>query len=357
MRHAVGLFFSRLHADASLREVLPALTLSKINTADIEAKSHLVKLVYESTAKSGVVPLVTYEKIKSQYIQKSTSESVRVSIRSPVSNVQVWGQARSFRYAFILAAKEFLKVANRTNVPFKTGLTMLNAEALVKTKLANCTPEVEIGTPEDLIEIFHAQMKYRGQEIAPLVWGLSKREATQLAWLAAAVVLSLSTTNAPQAPVATTGHPPRRPVVYTHPVGPHVFQLATDMLRTLGPQPAPSRWNTKHANQSEDRDAQNRILGPSEIKTRNEELATHMKHLERKMENVKRFMDIKKKREELTINQNRQKVLELINNNECSILVAGTGSGKTTQLPQMLLEEAILNGNGARCNVRSSEMT
>ena len=44
-------------------------------------------------------------------------------------------------------------------------------------------------------------------------------------------------------------------------------------------------------------------------------------------------------------------VLETIENNDVTVLMAATGSGKTTQIPQMILDRYIDKGRGAECNV------
>ncbi|KAL9102070.1 MAG: hypothetical protein Q9163_002750 [Psora crenata] len=61
--------------------------------------------------------------------------------------------------------------------------------------------------------------------------------------------------------------------------------------------------------------------------------------------------ELRQKKAELPMNQYRSRVLELVNNNMYSIIVGATGSGKTTQVPQILLENAISQGNGAACNI------
>ena len=60
---------------------------------------------------------------------------------------------------------------------------------------------------------------------------------------------------------------------------------------------------------------------------------------------------LRAKKAELPMNQYRVEVLNLVNNNTYSIIVGATGSGKTTQVPQILLEEAITKDQGARCNI------
>jgi len=61
--------------------------------------------------------------------------------------------------------------------------------------------------------------------------------------------------------------------------------------------------------------------------------------------------ELRNKKAELPMNQYRAKVLDLVNNNVYSIIVGATGSGKTTQVPQILIEEAIAKGHGAACNI------
>ena len=63
------------------------------------------------------------------------------------------------------------------------------------------------------------------------------------------------------------------------------------------------------------------------------------------------LVDLRTKKADLPMNQYGAKVLDLVNNNVYSIVVGATGSGKTTQVPQILLEEAINKGQGAACNI------
>jgi len=46
-----------------------------------------------------------------------------------------------------------------------------------------------------------------------------------------------------------------------------------------------------------------------------------------------------------------QEVLSHIGSNDVTICMAATGSGKTTQIPQMILDETIKRGEGASCNI------
>lgn len=64
-----------------------------------------------------------------------------------------------------------------------------------------------------------------------------------------------------------------------------------------------------------------------------------------------RLEELHRKKSELPMNQYRDRVLELINNNTYNIIVGATGSGKTTQVPQIILEDAIKSGRGSACNI------
>ncbi|KAJ5580090.1 uncharacterized protein N7459_006075 [Penicillium hispanicum] len=56
-------------------------------------------------------------------------------------------------------------------------------------------------------------------------------------------------------------------------------------------------------------------------------------------------------RMQLPVNQLEQPIFDLINDHTYSIIVAQTGSGKSTQVPQIILNHAIKQGSGGECRV------
>ncbi|CAO1622974.1 unnamed protein product [Sympodiomycopsis kandeliae] len=64
-----------------------------------------------------------------------------------------------------------------------------------------------------------------------------------------------------------------------------------------------------------------------------------------------RVADMRNFRQILPVTQNITDILTKVALHQVSICMAATGSGKSTQVPQILLDDAILEGKGAECNV------
>ncbi|KAF2396182.1 hypothetical protein EJ06DRAFT_246832 [Trichodelitschia bisporula] len=57
------------------------------------------------------------------------------------------------------------------------------------------------------------------------------------------------------------------------------------------------------------------------------------------------------RRRTLPVNRFQDEILALVEENPISIITGSTGSGKSTQIPQIILEDAIRRGRGASCNI------
>jgi HrpA-like RNA helicase len=60
------------------------------------------------------------------------------------------------------------------------------------------------------------------------------------------------------------------------------------------------------------------------------------KNKARKLKNSSEFAEIQNSREQLPVNQHKEAILDAVSKNRTTILVGETGSGKTTQIPQIL---------------------
>ena len=61
--------------------------------------------------------------------------------------------------------------------------------------------------------------------------------------------------------------------------------------------------------------------------------------------------DLRSKKAALPMNHHREDVLKMVSDNQYSIVVGATGSGKTTQVPQILFDDAIRRDSGSSCNI------
>lgn len=84
------------------------------------------------------------------------------------------------------------------------------------------------------------------------------------------------------------------------------------------------------------------------------QLADKSANLQQKLESYQKRTDLEQLRQtrsELPMSQYAPQVLEIVQNNIYCVIIGATGSGKTTQVPQILLDHAIEKGFGASCNV------
>ena len=70
------------------------------------------------------------------------------------------------------------------------------------------------------------------------------------------------------------------------------------------------------------------------------------KEMEEKRKSNSKFQDMQKVRQELPVSRYREQILKTVRNSQVTLISAQTGAGKTTQVPQFLLEEL-----GASCNI------
>ncbi|KAH7104403.1 P-loop containing nucleoside triphosphate hydrolase protein [Auriculariales sp. MPI-PUGE-AT-0066] len=60
---------------------------------------------------------------------------------------------------------------------------------------------------------------------------------------------------------------------------------------------------------------------------------------------------IRTQRESLPVFTQAEELLNMVNENDVTVCMAATGSGKTTQIPQLILDDWIAKGEGAKCNI------
>ena len=109
----------------------------------------------------------------------------------------------------------------------------------------------------------------------------------------------------------------------------------------------PGQQVLRHQNSDYVRERESKNLPESQRISKSEELKEKWQAY---LENES-IAELRQKRAELPMNQHRNEVFKLIDDHDVCVVVGATGSGKTTQVPQILLEEATLKGLGADCNI------
>jgi HrpA-like RNA helicase len=91
------------------------------------------------------------------------------------------------------------------------------------------------------------------------------------------------------------------------------------------------------------------VIDPEYLKKRNLELLQSKERAEQSSD--KNYKSLRQLMMTLPVRNYGDQVLDIVKNNTYSILVAETGSGKSTQVPQLILEDAVTSGAGAECKI------
>lgn len=289
-----------------------------------------------------------------------------ITVELPEQGIRVESEALNLKDAEIKAAKRFKEEAEKYQrehgseiivVKDSGALTTDNASKFMSFyKMVRRGVDVEVSTtqPRGKASIFRAGVKINGEIIGETVEMGMRKKAEDIAYLTAAIALknkepelysgflrALKKGNGqilrPIAPVDMYIDENSSLVMRETLLGARGAGLP-DVIRNIGSK----------ADLSENRKGNfRRLLEGHEAQHRNEELSRRMTEFLQDPE----LSDLRNKKAQLPMNQYQAQVLDLVNNNVYSIIVGATGSGKTTQVPQILLEDAISKGKGSSCNI------
>ena len=362
---------AKFHNQGILAEILDKsssmnlVNKKSMDKAKAEGKTALMD-IYNYAARFDTVPKISVE-TRTRMERRRQKRYIEVIVELPEQDIRVVSQGGEVTIAEIRAANMFKEEAEKYHKKLGTGAIVIKDSTALTTDNASkfiefyriIRPGVDIKTDITTARIKsmapnRAQVTINGEAIGEPVVLMLRKKAEETAFLTAAIALKK-----------------REPELYPRflralrngngqilrPVPPVDMPIDEDcslfMRETLlGARKAGLPDVVQDVGSEVDlsesrRGGYRRLLEANEAQQRDEKLLRKMNDF---LQDPK-LADLRNKKAELPMNQYRAKVLDLVNNNVYSIVVGATGSGKTTQVPQILLEDAISKGKGASCNI------
>ncbi|KAL8731683.1 MAG: hypothetical protein Q9166_003263 [cf. Caloplaca sp. 2 TL-2023] len=359
-----------LKDDELLKTRLAHLHVDKLQNSVLKDEKDVKLDIYNYAARFNATPEINVTVLK-QSRRARGKTTYEATVKLPEQNIEVSGRASEQRLAEIAAALRFKVAAEKYQaehgdqsliIKDSTALTTDNSSKFFDYyKIIHPDAAIKLVTPEGKLKedmarrgILQAQVSLNDKLIGQVVTMTNRKKAENLAYLTAALEVGKDEPELLQGffrALAVGNGAILKPV---NPVGMNVDEDCQLVMREtlLGARKAglPDEVDEMLTDEGETAARTKtfrRLLSPSQLEERTQEL-------ERAFSVYlvdPRFAELRKKKDELPMNQYRAQVLKLVSKNPYSIIVGATGSGKTTQVPQILLENAITTGSGSSCNV------
>lgn len=376
-----------LHSQSQLRKVHeePKQLLSSWKDIDKNNTSQSIIHVYNYAAHFGTIPRFT----RQQEIESVSSVGDRILHRATVS-VEVkpgiiisgTGIGRDSSHAERRACLDFKNKAEimqdsigSTNVDLQDTTTVgLDTARLVLSMFRSLRPDVELQQHgrylnENFEDIWTYYYTHNGEILGEPVTVSYKHDASRLAELVAAVTLTKIYPDLldrlQRAKKQTVGLllPPEEPLPAAK-LGNLSSVLPPVVLEWENQNPSDADAEPDNYNSLEMFQRRAKLNLSDKLQAR-QRAHTHEISMDARNESLEyaqqfyRFSpaleDIRAAREALPVSKMREQILSSIRNNTFTIIVGETGSGKSTQVPQMILEDAIDRRSGVNCNIVCTE--
>ena len=381
-------YLSKIHENGNLREMFDSSKVDNISTDTLKQELDAKTEVYDYAARFGLIPsfstkiapLPAYERLRAgRNGNKGGRRIHEVQISLPEQNIHVEARNKQELAAEVSACLKFKEAAEKHYAEnADETLVVKDASTLHSGNLKNFYEFYKIHRRAVQFDVrmennkggsWNAQAIALGmssgaaspvedphspKEIGPPVFMNSKKKAETLAYLLAAVTLTQEEPTLMEdfrRALSRSGKilTPLRPVdMSLDQDAIYLMQQTLYDARKAGLGDIREEVVAENAHEGERRlSSTMRPLRESEIEAKNREL----KQKQQRFESDARLEELRSKRAALPMTQHRDPVLEMIRDNMYSVVIGATGSGKTTQVPQLLLDEAINRDEGAHCNV------
>ncbi|KAL8965893.1 MAG: hypothetical protein Q9183_003633, partial [Haloplaca sp. 2 TL-2023] len=357
----------------AMKAMLGHVTVDKISDSVRKEERDSKMDIYNYAARFDAIPDIRYRSMKGANRKGSNRSTIyEVTVVLQKQNIEAIGRGLDKTSAEISAGMRFKEAAQRYQAEHGADSLFIRDSAALTTdnsrdffeyyKIRNPNDQIEITRPLEEAEneaqltkrgIHRAQVQLNGKPIGRVVSMSTKKKTEDLAYLTAALEMNQDPEffkGFIRALAAGNGK-------ILKPVSPVNLSVNEDcqlaMRETLLaarkaglPDEVEDILSDEQESDSKPRVFRHR-LSPMGAKERTRFLESAFE----RYSTDPKLAVLRQKREDLPMNQYRAKVLDLVSNNSYSIIVGATGSGKTTQVPQIVLDEAIARGHGTDCNV------
>ena len=359
-RAAYTHLLAKLHSGGQLKQFFEAGSVDKKTMA--EEKDAKID-IYNYAARYG--QLAQFSHTTSRLKSKKGGKGAHITeatIELPEQDIKVSGMGRTVEAAEVAAALNFKNEAEKYQAKQGTdslvirdssALGVANARSFFDFCRANrfdYRASVEVSQENNSV---YAQAILNDEPVGEPVFTSKKKQAEDVAYLVAALEVAKqepALLSKFQRALKQSGGRilPPAPLVDCS-LDPNLMDLMDNTVRRARAAGLHDTYGELEANEEveERRQLRRPTLGPSQRDVRSQQLREELERYDSNPELAK----LRQTKADLPMNQHAKEVLTMVDENTYSIVIGATGSGKTTQVPQIILDNAIRTGEGGSCNV------
>ncbi|MCJ1338046.1 hypothetical protein MMC09_003331 [Bachmanniomyces sp. S44760] len=364
--HLIGV----LHKEGLLEAIFQPIS-GEVDDQTLRAEVKAKIDIYNYAARYDAVPKFSMRLLQlnaAQRVKGKGRRQVEITVELPDQGIRAVGKGSDMKKAEIASAVLFKREAEVYNAKSGSGpifirdsssLNSDNARQFIDYVKAskNLPVEIVLQKAQDLrhfgFEPLRAQALVDNKPTGEPVEMIAKKDAEDMACLTCAIALK---SEYPDAYAQFLSLPKSSKGEILQAVGPVTMPIDGDCILMMRETLLAARANglpDEHRELAPEVEARRHKTRPRIMRgtLQMSEREANLQKAYRDYQTRPELEDLRQKRSELPMNSYQAQIIDMIGNNIYSIIVGATGSGKTTQVPQVLLDDAIKNGTGASCNI------